>query len=162
MLYLDKLSVLAKKAEPRNKLFFKSIKPGKANELDKIFHKLNTEVFSRIDCLDCANCCRTLGPRLTERDIRQISKALNIKAAYFEQQYLRIDEDGDTVFKTMPCPFLGSDNYCSIYKFRPKACADYPHTHQPEIVRKSKITINNTFTCPAVYEILEEVKKSWK
>ena len=162
MLFLDKLSILAKKAEHENKAFFKNIRPGKANELDKIFHLKNTEVFSHTDCLECAHCCKTLGPRLSERDIRQLSKALNIKASKFEEQYLRIDEDGDSVFKTMPCPFLGSDNYCSVYKYRPKACSDYPHTHQPEILRKSKITIKNSFTCPAVYEIIEEVKKSWK
>jgi Fe-S-cluster containining protein len=162
MLYLDKLSILSKKAEPENRLFFKNIKPGKANELDKTFHKINDEVFSHTDCLKCANCCKALGPRLSERDIRQLSKTLNIKASVFEQQYLRIDEDGDYVFKTMPCPFLGSDNYCSVYKNRPKACSDYPHTHQPEILRKSKVTIKNSYTCPAVYEILEEVKKIWK
>ena len=162
MLNIGKLSLLAKQAESTNKTFFKNIKPGKANEIDKIFHRVNSEVFSHTNCLECANCCKTLGPRLTERDIRQISKTLNIKASEFEQKYLRIDEDGDAVFKTMPCPFLGNDNYCSIYKQRPKACTDYPHTHQPEILRKSKIAIINSFTCPAVFEILEEVKKSWK
>ncbi len=27
-----------------------------------------------------------------------------------------------------PCPFLGDDNYCSVYEARPKACREYPHT----------------------------------
>jgi Fe-S-cluster containining protein len=162
MLYLDKLSLLSKKAEPNNKAFFKSIKPGKASEIDKIFHRINNQVFSHVNCLECANCCKTLGPRLSERDIKKIGKSLNIKASEFEKQYLIIDEDGDYVFKTMPCPFLDNENFCLIYDNRPKACSDYPHTHQPEILRKRKITIKNSFTCPAVYEILEEVKKSWK
>lgn len=42
--------------------------------------------------------------------------------------YLRVDEDNDKVFKSMPCPFLGEDNLCSIYDIRPKACREFPHT----------------------------------
>ena len=44
----------------------------------------------------------------------------------FEAEFLQVDEDGDKVFKSMPCPFLGGDNLCSIYDVRPKACREFP------------------------------------
>lgn len=162
MIPIDKIFTIAKNAENRNKAFFKNIKPKQANKVDDLFQKTNNEVFSKINCLECANCCKTLGPLLSERDISRISKKLNIKPAIFESKYLVIDEDGDYIFKTMPCPFIDSENYCSIYEYRPKACSDYPHTHQPDILKKHKITIKNSFTCPAVFEILEKVKQTWK
>ncbi|MBN2746575.1 MAG: YkgJ family cysteine cluster protein, partial [Bacteroidales bacterium] len=71
---------------------------------------------------------------------------------------LRIDEDGDYVFKTMPCPFLAPDNYCLIYDFRPKACREYPHTDRTKFLQIANLTITNSATCPAVYEILERLR----
>jgi Fe-S-cluster containining protein len=38
-----------------------------------------------------------------------------MKLGVFEDMYLRVDEDGDKVFQSMPCPFLGDDNLCTIY-----------------------------------------------
>ena len=90
------------------------------------------------------------------------AKAINLKPAEFDKYYIKIDEDGDTVFKNLPCPFLLPDNYCQIYESRPKACREYPHTQQPEVLRKKNIHIRNTSACPAVYEILENVRKTWK
>ncbi len=162
MLSPDELKKSAKKAEISNKTFFRNIKPGKINLLDKLVHIENDKVFSTIKCLDCAYCCKFLGPRLTQRDIREMSQALNIKVPEFEKTYIRTDEDNDMVFTSLPCPFLETDNYCRIYENRPRACRDYPHTHQPEILRKKDIHIKNTFYCPAVYEIFEKVKKIWK
>jgi len=156
------LPELAKKSKHQNKLFFKSIKPGKANLLDNVVHNIHEKVFENINCLECANCCKTLGPRLTERDIRQMAKAINLKPVEFEKKYIKIDEDGDTVFNHLPCPFLMPDNYCQIYENRPKACREYPHTQQPEVLRKKNIHIRNSSACPAVYEILENARKSWK
>ena len=162
MINPEELHQLAKKYEKENKTFFKNIKPGKANLLDKLTHAENLKVFSKINCLDCAYCCKSLGPRLTNKDIREISQALKIKASEFEQKFIRIDEDGDLIFNAHPCPFLNDDNYCRIYENRPRACRDYPHTHQPDILRKKEIHIKNSFTCPAVFEILENIKKIWK
>jgi Fe-S-cluster containining protein len=75
--------------------------------------------------------------------------------------YLRIDEDNDYVFKTMPCPFLGADNYCSIYEDRPKACREYPHTDRKKFYQIHALTIKNAATCPAVFNLLERLKKEF-
>lgn len=162
MISIDSIAILAKNAEKKNKVFFKNIKPKQSRQIDELFHKINDEVFSEINCLECANCCKTLGPLLSEKDISRISKKLNIKPYEFESKYLIIDEDGDYIFKTMPCPFLDKENYCTIYEFKPKACSDYPHTRQPEILKKQNITIKNSYTCPAVFEIIKRVKQSLK
>jgi hypothetical protein len=162
MISPEELKNLAKKSEGQNKTFFRNIKPGKANSLDKITHLENDKVFAKINCLDCAYCCKHLGPRLTQKDIREMAHALNLKETVFEKKYIRIDEDGDYIFNALPCPFLDSENYCLVYENRPRACRDYPHTHQPEVLRKKTIHIKNTFYCPAVFEIFENVKKTWK
>lgn len=155
------LKIRAKNAKPATEKLFKKLKKNNAS-LDNEFHVLNDEVFSQINCLECANCCRTLGPRVTDRDIDKISHHLKIKPSVFTDKYLKIDEDNDYVFKNMPCPFLGNDNYCSIYEVRPKACREYPHTQQTNIYQILKIIIKNTEICPAVYEIVEAYKKKAK
>lgn len=81
-----------------------------------------------------------------------------MKPAAFEATYLRVDEDGDKVLQTMPCPFLGADNYCSIYEVRPKACREFPHTDRKKIYQINHLTIQNTVYCPAAYEFVEALK----
>ncbi len=118
------------KASPkwlRSKLF-KQLKAKPPRDLDAVVHDLHDQAFKKIDCLDCANCCKTTGPLWTDRDRERVAKHLGMKTAAFETQYLRVDEDQDWVLQTLPCPFLGADNYCSIYDVRPKACREYPHT----------------------------------
>lgn len=134
------------------------LKSKKTLRLDEKIHALHYEAFEQIDCLQCANCCRTLGPRLKDRDIRRIARYLGLKPAEFTALYLRIDEDGDFVFKNMPCPFLGDDNYCSVYDVRPEACADYPHTQQTGQQKLLPLTLKNAETCPAVVYILDKLE----
>jgi len=151
----------ARKVEKETKQFFKSIKKNRLRELDDTIHAIHQKVFDEIDCLECGNCCRSLGPRLTDRDIERISQTFRIKPQEFVSQYLRVDEDKDYVFREMPCPFLGSDNYCSIYGNRPKACREYPHTDRKKFFQIHALTIKNAETCPAVFEILEHLRKEF-
>lgn len=155
----EQLKDKARKAAPHHKSFFKNLKKNQLRDLDDTIHYLHEEVFEEIDCLSCANCCKTLGPRITDRDIEKIASALRKKPKEIVELYLRIDEDGDYVFKSMPCPFLGADNYCAIYTERPKACREYPHTDRKKFHQISSLTIKNAETCPAVFEILERLKK---
>ncbi len=85
-----------------------------------------------------------------------------IRPAEFTERHLRIDEDGDYVFRSMPCPFLGGDNYCSVYENRPNACREFPHTQQRDIREKLGITYHNTMVCPAVAEVLERLKAHYR
>jgi len=127
------------------------------NRVDKLLHEAHDKAFQQIDCLTCAFCCRHVGPRLTRQDIKRASGALRLKEAEFESTYLRIDEDNDYVFKSMPCPFLGSDNYCAIYEDRPKACREYPHTDRNKMKQIFNLTLVNSTCCPAVEKILDQL-----
>jgi len=125
--------------------------------MDLVVHELHVQISEKIDCLSCANCCKTLGPALYDKDIERMAKALKMKPAEVVNTYLKIDEDGDYVFKSMPCPFLMPDNYCSIYENRPKACREYPHTDRRKFEQIYKLTVQNTATCPIAYEVLSEL-----
>ena len=69
-----------------------------------------------------------------------------------------MDEEGDFVLHTAPCPFLAEDNLCRIYDDRPQACREYPHTNRKKMHQILDITFRNTLVCPAVLEITELVK----
>jgi len=146
----------AKKKE--NKVFFEKLKKIPGRELDNLVHQLHEEAFQAIDCLKCANCCKTTGPLLKNKDIDKLFVHLRMRPNKFVTDYLRIDEDNDYVFKKMPCPFLKDDNYCSVYSARPNACREYPHTDQRNIRSILPITYLNSMICPAVAFIVEEMK----
>lgn len=120
-------------------------------------HQAHEEAFSEIDCLECANCCKTTGPLLTRTDISRIARKQRMPERDFIRTYLRKDEDDDYVFQSMPCPFLGDDNYCGIYDYRPKACREFPHTDQPGQVDIFHLTRKNARICPAVGRIMQLV-----
>jgi len=128
--------------------------------LDDKVHGLHNAFFAKYDCLSCGNCCRSLGPRITTTDIERLARRLKLKAGSFTEQYLRIDEDGDFVFKTMPCPFLGSDNYCSVYDARPRACREYPHTDRVNFYQIIDLSLKNAGVCPVVYEIFSTLQQT--
>jgi uncharacterized protein len=151
--YVDLLEQ-AKLDLKRNKRLLKHLK---RKNLDSLFKTYHDKVFKKFDCLTCANCCISTGPLLLDRDISRISKSLKMKPAVFEANYLRKDEDDDWIFKTMPCPFLGSDNYCIIYDIRPKACREYPHTDSKNMHQLFDITLTNSTICPAVVLILDGI-----
>lgn len=148
--------VLNKRKE--NIVFFKRLKNKKPKVLDKLIHPIHKDVFANTDCLKCANCCKTTSPLFTDKDIQRISRYLKIKPSEFVDRYLRIDEDSDYVLQSVPCFFLGEDNYCSIYEVRPKACREYPHTNRIKQYQLLKLTEKNIDICPAVFEIVERLK----
>lgn len=142
-----------------NRIFFDKLKRTKPKNLDKKFHTLHDNVFKKIDCLTCANCCKTTSPIFYNRDIERLAKRLRIKPGEFIEKYLRVDEDKDYVLREAPCPFLDNDSYCSVYEARPNACREYPHTDRKRMEQILDLTYRNTFVCPAVLEITERLKK---
>jgi Fe-S-cluster containining protein len=139
---------------------FKRLKKSKAKSFDRIVHEIHDDVFSCTDCLKCANCCKTTSPLVTDRDTDRISKHLKIKSSSFESKYLMKDDEGDFVMNATPCPFLMTDNACSIYNVRPKACREFPHTDRVKQKQILHLTEKNVIVCPAVYEIVEKLKSS--
>lgn len=159
---LRQLPKKAKEKHSENKKFFAKLKKKTPKNLDYIMQELHVAEFKRTDCLTCANCCKTTGPLFTNADVERISKSFRMKPQKFIDTYLRIDEENDFVLQQVPCTFLGSDNYCSIYDVRPKACREFPHTDRKKFQQISNLTLKNVEICPAAYTIVEEMKKLMK
>ena len=153
------LPKLAKEKQHENKRFFGKLKKRPPKQLDYLMEELHDGEFERTDCLQCANCCKTTGPLFTNADITRIAKSFRLKPADFIHKYLRMDEDNDYVLQQLPCPFLGVDNYCSIYDVRPKACREFPHTNRKKFHKISELTMKNVAICPAAFNIVEAMKK---
>ena len=127
------------------------------NKVLKALPSLHEEAFKKINCLDCAACCKNYSPRFKTPDIKRISKHLRLKESDFIEKYLRLDEDGDYVVKSKPCSFLGSDNYCSIYEVRPSDCERFPYTDEDIFIKRTNITLKNAEFCPIVTHVLDKL-----
>ncbi|MCB0703897.1 MAG: YkgJ family cysteine cluster protein [Saprospiraceae bacterium] len=132
----------------------------KGKKLDMLADQVHEEVFSELDCLDCANCCTSIPPMLNKTDIARVARTLGMGTAAFQEQYLRMDEDGDMVMNTSPCPFLQEDHACLIYEDRPKACRQYPHTNEMEFSQRMNLHKVNANHCPAVFHIIERINQA--
>ncbi len=161
MIKPEELKDKASDRKKANKKLFRKLKKMNPPELDQVMKNLHYEAFDRINCLECANCCKSISPLLIDKDIQRIAKFLRIKPSEFVSCYLKEDEDGDFVFNNSPCPFLMDDNYCSIYEARPRACREYPHTDRKRFVQILDLTLKNTTVCPAVFEMVEELYKKY-
>ena len=155
---LDQFKIRSGNKVKENGKFLASLKKKDSRRVDAVFHTLHNEVFEEIDCLSCANCCKTTSPIFYQNDIERAAKALGMKPGNFVGKYLKVDEDNDFVLQSSPCPFLGADNYCGIYEDRPKACREYPHTNRKKMVQITELTLKNTRICPAVFEMVERLK----
>ena len=142
----------------RNKKALQKMKKRSTKSLDHSFHEAHDEVFEEIDCLKCANCCKTTSPIFRDIDIERLSKRLKITSAEFVEAYLKMDHEGDYVLRTSPCTFLMEDNKCSVYEDRPKACREYPHTDRKKMHQILGLTQKNTKVCPAVVRIVEQIR----
>ena len=156
---INNLPKLAKDKHKENRAFFTKLSKKPPKQLDYIMQDLHDKEFERTDCLKCANCCKTTGPLFTDKDVSRIAKHFKMKEQKFVETYLRVDEENDYVLQSVPCTFLGADNYCSIYEVRPKACREFPHTNRKKFQQISNLTLKNVVVCPAAFNIVEEMKK---
>jgi len=146
----------------KNKKIASLLLKKKPKNLDVVVNKLHNIAFSHINCLDCANCCKSISPIITDKDIQRIAKHLRIRPAQLAEIYLLLDDEHDYVFKQQPCPFLNVDNYCSIYEARPKACREYPHTDREKFYQLLNLSVKNTIICPAVLEVFDGLEIEYK
>jgi len=157
---LENLDELSGEKLKENTQYFKKLRKKNPKKLDVLMQDLHEAEFNKMDCLHCANCCKTTSPIFTAKDIQRIAKSMRMKEQQFIQQFLQRDEDDFMVLKTAPCTFLDErDNTCTIYNVRPKACREYPHTDRRKFIQISNLTLKNSTVCPAVVNILEALKQ---
>jgi uncharacterized protein len=133
----------------------------KVKDLDSIFELKHNDVFAQTDCLTCGNCCRNYSPIIEPEEIPKLILAMNLSSQELFTNYVEMDDDGDFVFKSQPCPNLDlSDNKCKIYENRPKACSEYPHTNMKKIKDHLDLLQKNVDICPAAEQIVYSVLAS--
>ena len=158
----DPLHNWEKKSKEKQKQFKNFLARADKNKVLKQLPRLHEEAFEKINCLDCAACCKNYSPRFKTPDVKRISRHLGMKEGTFIETYLRVDEEGDFVVRSTPCPFLGSDNYCSIYEVRPSDCARFPYTDEDVIIRRQQLTLKNATFCPITYYVLDQLEERLK
>ncbi len=154
---MDLLNNWEKKSHARQKDYKRYLSKADKNTVLRHQQDLHEEAMEKIDCLSCANCCKTYSPRFKTPDIKRISRLLGMRESEFIDTYLNLDNEGDYVVKSSPCPFLGADNACSIYESRPSDCARFPYTDEDVLFKRQALTLKNSSFCPIVYYVLERL-----
>jgi Fe-S-cluster containining protein len=153
----DILKNWEKKSADNQKKYRQFLQRANKNKVLDELPTLHEEATAKIDCLQCANCCKNYSPRFKTPDIKRISKHLRMRESEFIEKYLVVDEEGDFVANTKPCPFLGVDNFCSIYEDRPSDCRRFPYTDEDVIIKRKELTLKNSTFCPITYYVLEKL-----
>lgn len=144
--------------------YLKQVQKIQPQGLDDLAEQINTEVWQEVDCLSCANCCKKMTPTFTSKDIRRISKHLNMRPKDFKERWLKHEKkDKDWVNISQPCQFLDlSTNMCSIYEVRPADCAGFPHLTKKKMVDYMHVHQQNIEYCPATYRMVEKMMEKIK
>jgi uncharacterized protein len=159
---LDNFTFYSKSEYPNLLKVKDKLRKIKSKNLDQMFLESHTKKFKKMDCLNCANCCKTTSPIFLQPDIDRLSRVFKMKTSAFITEYLHRDEEGDYVLNIAPCPFLGNDNKCLVYEERPKACREYPHTNRKNMHGILNLTLQNTQVCPVVHEIFQDFNKEFR
>ena len=138
--------------------FLKKTEEAPPKNIDKMTVAVEPLVWEKIDCLSCANCCKTMTPTFTMTDIRRISQHLNMKPAAFKKKWLKKDDSKDWVNVTQPCQFLDmKTNMCGIYEVRPVDCSGFPHLSKRKWESYAHVHKQNIDYCPATFTMVEKV-----
>jgi uncharacterized protein len=162
---LVQIRTMAEKKEGENyrfRLFLKTRCNLEPDEIDQRVFETTRRVWAGIDCTTCANCCREVKPTFSAEEVGRLATRLGMELQQFTGSYLEPTEAGsDNPWQTRstPCPFL-KDNLCSVYEDRPADCSQYPYLYEKDFVFRTLGMIGRTFTCPIVYDVIEELKKS--
>jgi len=118
--------------------------------------KLIDEVWSQIDCTECANCCRVMSTRVVPDEFAPLARVLGLSIEDLGT-VLRFETEGERGWMLpYPCPLLNG-NLCRVYDDRPHECRDYPNLHT-DFRTHSISRFVNAETCPIVFNVIESLK----
>lgn len=155
---LNEIKRFSEERKKENLRFISFLKVQNSKKIDKLVHELNDCYSSSIDCTQCGNCCVHLRPVLAEIDIDKLIKKLKVSRSKFKRVYVMTDEEGDMLFKKLPCAFF-KEKKCSLYDTRPEDCQSYPHLHKNEFISRLYGVFENYAICPIVFNVIEELKE---
>lgn len=142
--------------------FLKKLKRRNPRNIFALSKQADAEMWKEIDCLDCANCCKTMTPTFTRAEVKRIAAHLGMTFNQYWDKYLEVDDDnGDIVNKNQPCQHLRKDNKCSIYDIRPSDCSGFPHHVRRDFFYQvqEKTYQENIPRCPATLTFIEKLEK---
>ncbi len=126
--------------------------------LDTYAEQIDKEVWTEVDCLACSNCCRTMTPVYTFKDLRRIASYLGMTVKAFKEKWLYKSRKGEWMNRSRPCQFLDlTTNKCSIYEVRPADCAGFPHLTKKKMVQYMDVHKQNIQYCPATFKMVEKL-----
>jgi hypothetical protein len=67
--------------DDRNFSFLRTLKNRSERVVDRAARRLHREAFSIIDCTQCANCCKTVSPTFTDKEVATVAQHLGMGAA---------------------------------------------------------------------------------
>ena len=148
---LLRIQQLSQEHDDENWQFRSWLKQNAPDNIDGIVKALSQKYFSRIDCTQCANCCRSLQTEFKKSELHAIAKTLGQSLEAFEKQFM---SEG---MVNPPCPMLDG-KLCSIYENRPEVCRSFPHLEQPGFTTRLMGVIDNVAICPIAFSAFEELK----
>ncbi len=151
------LGVYAEEREEENNIFRAWLKDKDDKALDITVHAINDTVSAGIDCMACANCCKTLLISVTPEELASCSNHIGFSENEFKEKYLEESLKGNLYINTTPCHFL-ANNKCSIYTNRFADCREFPHLHKPGFRDRLLGTFLHYGKCPIVFNVIEELK----
>lgn len=157
---IQEWEVLKETKDNENIQFLTALKFRAAKNLQQKVDAIHDAVFEEINCLDCGNCCKTYTVTLTEEDYQRIEA--RVGTAFMNNLDIVQEPNDNWIIRSVPCPFLGINNICSIYEIRPEECASYPHLKGKDIRRRRYMHVDNAKHCPAAFHVLERIKKRMK
>ena len=130
---------------------------------DTPFQILASEVHQRIDCTNCANCCRHSIVPVNPPEIQNIARHLGATPEAVACLYTVPDPDAPASRLLLnsgeACVFLDG-SLCMIYEARPKTCRDFPHvavgTHS--LGSRPSSLARWAALCPIIFNALERYK----
>jgi Fe-S-cluster containining protein len=142
--------------------FLKKLAKAKPKGILKTVAAADKAVWEEVNCISCANCCKTMTPTYTRKDVNRISKHFKMSYQQFYDKWLKLDTNKDIINQSTPCQFLGKDNMCTIYSIRPDDCAGFPHFIRRDFMYQveEKTYINNIQHCPATLVFVENIQKA--
>jgi Fe-S-cluster containining protein len=142
----------------RLRSFLSRLEKNRPRGLDQKIGIINDQVWKEVNCLDCANCCKTMTPTYTAEDVKRISKYLGMTERSFREKWLYKDRSGDWINQKLPCQFLNlKTNMCSIYPVRPRDCSGFPHHVKRKIPEYGLMYKQNIEYCPATHKLIEDL-----
>jgi Fe-S-cluster containining protein len=103
---------------------------------DRILRRIAEGIEDRIDCTQCAQCCRVATVQVSERDVERLARYLRIPRDRFLADYtMESAEEGRILKRTESagCVFLDG-NTCTAYEARPDICQRFPHVVRGAVV----------------------------